>query len=212
MTGYTIVIEDSDELQFAIQARAKILEIIKGAENASQFGGWDNTKSNYQIRQDIQKLRDDLQNSMKSFGVHAAKRHGSCGVYVHRGRHRRGDLANGFILELIDGTPIESGDSKYDQFFSATQGYETSNCPCRKLPKSVKHYVQNGFVILKSKSSEKNTKSLFGIMEKLYWAIESSEDGNPRSGIREDLMDSMLHCNDVIIGNPIEDVIKQLKR
>lgn len=189
-------------IDFYIDIRAEIIEVLSGIENADPSLFFDSTKANSQIRAELKKIFNKYLGIAHEFDVVAFYRYHGCSNKRHKD-----------TVSFSSDNVRFVGDDVYTNYEKNTVlGDERVlvKCPCsRNNPVE----LNNRQVLLGFKAGKYSDENdpVAEALANIAYAIDCAEDKKPRSGIREHLLIAILVLNDAISPEKMSDTIKRIR-
>lgn len=187
---------------FCIDLRADLIEILSGVRNANPYLFFDNTKSNWQIKRDLELTLSSKLDEAKKFGIEIFYRYISCSNKRHRD----------YVYIDCNGKRFFENDMKLRYEHISTFDYERKviACPCSRNNKSE---INDRQVLIGFKLGEfsQEKSDVVDVLTYISSAVDCSGDKKPRSGIREQLLLAILVLNDCISPEKMSDMVIRLR-
>lgn len=195
----------SPEVMFFIDFRRRLIDIIGGVDDSDDSLFWDTTTPNSKTRRTLKCFKQEASEQARGFGYLILRRHSDCGRKSHAKMSDDWD----YVIEPINGQRIKFRQKGFKWHETLDQKDERCPCPCSKLKERTKHYVLEDSVFEPGADVELCRK-LHRLFAHLCQAIEQSEDGRPRSAIRENLLTALLDVNEFILQKPMQVIIEEV--
>lgn len=189
-------------IDFYIDIRAEIIEVLSGIENADPSLFFDSTKTNYQIQGELKRVFNKYLDIAYKFGVVVVYQYYGCSNKRHR------DV----VSFSSDGVRAMGWDNVYTShkiMMTLDTEKVMVKCPCsRNNPIELNsRQVMLGF---KAGMSSEENHAVAEALANIAYAIDCAEEKKPRSGIREHLLIAILILNDAISPEKMSDTINRL--
>jgi hypothetical protein len=187
--------------KFYSSLRASLIKTITDIQDSGHLL-FDNTKSNTEIRYELNNILNKYLKAASNFGYYIVEYHFPCKNPSH----------NLTIKKIMQGIDIDIKDSRYVKFdyeiYNKTYKY---NCACGFEQYPNAHDVV-GYTYIDSTFPKINFDSMEYIFAEIYNAIECAGDKKPRSAIRERILSAILAINDEILPETMDTYIKNKLR
>ncbi len=189
-------------IDFYVDLRAEILEVMSGIKNADPSLFFDSTKSNSQIKTELNNIFIKYSDSAREFGVEVFYRYYRCSNKRHRDT----------VSLSCDGVRFLGDDvyKSYEQFFVLWDETMLLKCPCSR---NNQVEINSRQVLLGFKAGEYSAEkdAVNRSLAYVAYAKDCAADKKPRSGIRENLLIAILVLNDAIAPEKMSDTINRIR-
>lgn len=193
-------------LEFYVNYRSEIINVIGGVENASSYLYWDNTTPNFSTKRELSAIYEKYIKNSEAFGIHMLDRHCECGNIKHYEIN-----PDGYVMDYPADPSIKYGDSRFVWIDTIDNGEIDSVCPCSTNQISSKHRVLRQ-VCFDANAEHNICETINSIFNDIRLAIRNSGDKQPRSAIREYLLRAVIKLNDAILPVSMDEYIERMVR
>ncbi|MFZ1725540.1 MAG: hypothetical protein WBO29_01705 [Albidovulum sp.] len=219
------MIKKKRQLLLAARTRQSIIDLIAGVRDATDMG-WDDVSPNWLTQDRIKNLAADLKSSLLRLGAIEIELHAPCGGPKHADRASSirtsanyssnnywcfclKDKPRAPIEPVKDGTGVFRHDGRlYNSKASGSSTMVKSGCPCRPGVRQSSH-LRYSYVAWPVDSTSR-LGELAAVQRNIGYAASLATERGRRSAIREQLLDSLIDLERLIVPETAQEHVDRI--